>query len=88
MSERNGGFTFSDHAWDRMKAMGLTRADVLPVLLDPEQTYDQGDIPNPGRVYQRGELAAVVKERGKVLVTVIWRDREKWENRPNKDLPR
>lgn len=82
MSERNGGWSISDHAWQRMEEMGLKRLDVLPVLLEPEQTYT-----SRGRVtLQRGDLAAVTE--GTKVVTVLWRQKEEWKRRVASGLPR
>lgn len=87
MSERNGGWTITDHAWDRMTPMGLGRLDVLPVLLDPEQSYDQGDR-DDRRVLQRADLAVVVDPVRRLVVTVLWRCQEEWFRRTEEGLAR
>ena len=74
MSERNRGFTFSDHALERMAEMGLGRHDVLPVILDAEVSWTSA---RDGRTtYQRGGLAAVTQAQ--VVVTVLYRLQDQW----------
>lgn len=60
------------HARQRCIEMGLTRADVVVVLLDPETTYPSPPHYGPGRrVSTRGYLAVVHTDDFSVI-TVLW----------------
>lgn len=65
----------SKHARLRLQQMGVDRADLRPLLADPEAVY-RGTVAQ-GHVHQRGELAAVASyepDRHRFVVhTVLWR---------------
>lgn len=66
---------FTRHADERMRAMGLTRRDVLAVLLRPEVSYQQT---RGGRMWQRGLIAVVTARDEPVVITVLWNRKEDW----------
>jgi hypothetical protein len=78
MSERWGGYSFTEHSRLRLAEMGLHQRDVLPVLLDPEISY-QADRGRRERCADRrrlsgrtpdGEPVTLVVSIDKVVITV------------------
>lgn len=66
---------FTRHADERLAAMGLTRRDVLAVLLRPEVSYQQT---RGGRMWQRGPVAVVTARDEPVVITVLWNRKDDW----------
>jgi uncharacterized membrane protein len=68
---------FTAHARHRIEEMGLTKRDVLGVLLAPEVSYEQTN--RDGRVWQRGRIAVVTALLEPVVITVLWNIKDRWE---------
>jgi hypothetical protein len=68
---------FTAHARHRLEEMGLTKRDVLAVLLAPEVSYEQSN--RDGRVWQRGPIAVVTALEDPVVITVLWNRKDRWE---------
>lgn len=66
---------FTRHADERLADMGLTRHDVLVVLLRPDVTYQQQ---RGGQMWQRGSLAVVTSRDEPVVITVLWNRKDNW----------
>lgn len=58
------------HALDRITEMGLTRADVIAVLDQPEVTWTGTITGDERTVHVAGNLAVVTRDD--VVVTVLW----------------
>ena len=65
--------TITNHAWMRIGQMGLSREDVLAVVIHPETDYptDRGR-----RIAQAGEVAVCYQPDARVIVTVLPRTAE------------
>jgi hypothetical protein len=66
---------FTRHADERLADMGLTRRDVLAVLLRPDVSYQQT---RGGQMWQRGPLAVVTSREEPVVITVLWNRKDNW----------
>ncbi len=66
---------FTRHADERLASMGLTRRDVLAVLLRPDVSYQQQ---RGGQIWQRAALAVVTARDEPVVITVLWNRKENW----------
>lgn len=62
-------YTLTTHTWKRVQQMGLTRADVLSIIEDPEIDYYSKD----RRVACKGEYAVVYNPETHAVVTVLYR---------------
>jgi hypothetical protein len=60
---------FTRHADERLAAMGLTRRDVLAVLLRPQVSYQQT---RGGHLWQRDGIGVVTARDEPVVITVLW----------------
>lgn len=75
------GGQLSRHAADRASELGYSLDDVLRCLARPEQTYTCPESYGHGRrVYQRGDLALVVHEDTRTIVTVLPRTGCRWSH--------
>ena len=61
------------HAVDKMKNRDISWAEVLEIIEHPEVKWIDGD----SSVYQKGDLAVVVCNDGKI-VTVLYRVQDEW----------
>lgn len=67
------------HAESRAAELGFSHDDVLHCVWHPEQTYVAPPKHGPDRrIYQRGDIAVVVSETSRVVVTVLLRTRNSW----------
>jgi len=66
------------HATRRMREMGVSQAEVLKVLQNPDVDYPCVDDPSR-RIRQGGRLAICYAEGSGTIITVLWRRVEDWE---------
>jgi hypothetical protein len=72
----------SPHAFERALEHGFSHDDVLLAVASPEQTYTC-PVEQYGpdrRMYQRADVAVVVDERLRLVVTVLPRVQKRWEH--------
>ena len=76
-----GGLVVSSHARHRASELGFTLAEVEACVASPDQSYPSHiRYGAHRRVYQRGDLAVVVAEDTRVVVTVLLRRVDRWEH--------
>jgi hypothetical protein len=72
------GWYLTHHLRKRAIERGITDAEVFEVLQDPEVTYDQAGYGPSRQVRQRGLLGVVVNASTGAVITVVFRDHERW----------
>ena len=76
---RRTGATLSPHAEQRRTELGYSEAEIHQCLARPEQTYTCPDrYGAQRRMYQRADLAVVVHEPTRLVVTVLPRTGQTW----------
>lgn len=73
-------YTLTRHTWHRLQEMGLTRADVLQIIEDPEITYDTSShgTTEPRKIAARGPYAVVYNTYTNAVVTVLHRTTDQY----------
>ena len=72
---------WSTHARRRANELGFSTSDLVQCVVDPEQSYCGHPAYGPDRrVYQRGDLAVVVHEPSRTVVTLLLRRLDRWEH--------
>lgn len=71
-------WTFTHHLKQRAAQRGITDAAIIEVLHTPDVTYPQSAFGSDRQVRQRGELAVVVNPLTHMVITVLFRDYDRW----------
>jgi hypothetical protein len=67
------------HAGERADELGFTVEEVARCVRQPEQSYTcHGRYGQGRRTYQRDEMAVVLDERRRLVVTVLLRRQDEW----------
>ena len=73
------GTELSAHAAERADELGFSLAEVLSCVAAPEQTYVcPAHYGSNRRMYQRGQMAVVVHEPSRLIITVLLRQSDAW----------
>jgi hypothetical protein len=78
-SNSGSGWWFCGHARRRATERGITGAEMLAVLRDPQVTYTQNTYGPDRQILQRGELGLVVHPPTRTVITVIYRHPARWK---------
>jgi hypothetical protein len=72
------GWYLTHHLLLRAAERGISEAEILEVLDDPEVIYDQDYYAPNRQVRQRGRLGVVVDRSTGAVITVVFRTRQLW----------
>lgn len=74
-------YEVSEHAAVRASELGFALDEVIRCVVTPHQSYPGGPGHRAGRrVHQRDQIAVVLDEETKAIVTVLLRTTARWEH--------
>ncbi len=73
--------SYTPHCRRRAAERGITLEQIASVLARPEVTYVQTTYGPDRQIRQRGDLAVVVNQAARTVITVLFRDQAEWTGR-------
>lgn len=77
------GWALSRHSRLRAIERGISEAQIRDVLCDPDVTYTQSNYGPNRQVLQGGDLGVVVDWSSHTVITVLFRDQQRWRRQQN-----